>query len=225
MNKLSGVYEIKNILNGHGYIGSAVNISSRWWRHKNDLQLGDHHSQYLQRAWNKYGEDSFEFNILLICDPKNNILYEQAYMDKMKPEYNISPTAGSPLGVKHTAETRKNMSVAKRNITDETRRKMSIAQIGKTHSKETKRKLSVINSGENNPGFGKHHSEETKRKLSIAVSGKKNHCFGKHHTAETKRKMSLAGVGRPKSEEHKRKISAGLSAYWERVRVQRNGNE
>jgi hypothetical protein len=37
------------------------------------------------------------------------------------------------------------------------------------HTEETKRKLSEMRTGENNPFYGKHHTEETKNKLAKAT--------------------------------------------------------
>ena len=45
---------------------------------------------------------------------------------------------------------------------------MSEAKKGKPLSDETKRKMSNVRKGENNPHFGKKHSEEAKRKMSEA---------------------------------------------------------
>ena len=61
---MCGVYMIKNKVNGKFYIGSSVDIAYRWARHKRQLRNGNHHSIHLQRAWDKYGEASFDFSIL-----------------------------------------------------------------------------------------------------------------------------------------------------------------
>ena len=108
---ISGVYEIKNTLNNHRYIGSSVNIYSRWEEHNRDLEKDDHHSAYLQNAWNKYGKDKFEFNILERCDPvKDTLLFiEQKYLD-LNPEYNICKFACSSLGFRHSDETKQKLS-------------------------------------------------------------------------------------------------------------------
>ena len=49
--------------------------------------------------------------------------------------------------------------------------------------------------------------EETKKKLSELNSGDKHPKFGKKDSVETKLKKSLALRGKPKSEEHRRKVS------------------
>ncbi len=65
---------------------------------------------------------------------------------------------------------------------------------GKTPSDATRQKLSIINSGENNPNYGKHHSPETKQKMSKIrkkkYSGENHPFFGKNHSPETRQKMS-----------------------------------
>lgn len=58
--KKSGIYCIINIKNGHKYIGSSTNMYQRLMCHRSWLRRGSHHSIYLQRAWNKYGESIFE---------------------------------------------------------------------------------------------------------------------------------------------------------------------
>ncbi len=102
----SGIYEVHNKINDKKYVGSAKNFKTRWYVHLCDLRHNKSHSIYLQRAWNKYGEGAFEFNILFYCDVENLILFEQRALDILNPfkefGYNISPTAGSSLGIKHS---------------------------------------------------------------------------------------------------------------------------
>ena len=51
----SSIYSITNLINGKMYIGSTVNTNVRWLKHKRELLNGTHHSNKLQRAFNKYG--------------------------------------------------------------------------------------------------------------------------------------------------------------------------
>jgi group I intron endonuclease len=111
LKKISGVYQIKNLVNGKIYVGSAVNIKERWATHKKLLRHQKHHSRYLQRAWNKYGEDSFSFEILEECPVEKLIQSEQVWMDLFRSYvelfgYNISPTAGNSFGTKHSEKTK-----------------------------------------------------------------------------------------------------------------------
>lgn len=63
----SGVYCIKNIKNNKVYIGQSININRRRYDHKRLLEQGKHNNIYLQREFNKYGSDSFTFEIIKYC--------------------------------------------------------------------------------------------------------------------------------------------------------------
>lgn len=65
--------------------------------------------------------------------------------------------------------------------------------LGSIHSVETKRRMSIAQIGNKN-GKGHHHTTETKRRMSLAKIGNKHGEGGKGrtHTLETKRKISLA---------------------------------
>ena len=96
------------------------------------------------------------------------------------------------IGRKHSEETKAKISASNRNISEETRAKMSEAQKGKVISKETKAKISASMKG-------KTHSEETKAKMSASSKGKT-------HSDESKAKMSEAQKGKVTSEETKAKM-------------------
>lgn len=55
-----GIYQIRNKINNHRYIGRSVNITRRWRSHRNSLSGNYSGCIVLQNAWNKYGEDNFE---------------------------------------------------------------------------------------------------------------------------------------------------------------------
>lgn len=97
------------------YVGHTVELSTRWWRHKNMLRLGDHHSSYLQRAWNKDGPDAFTFEIIEECLDEDMIVREQFWMDGLDSCFNGRPAAGSNLGYRYTDEQKARMSLAQQN--------------------------------------------------------------------------------------------------------------
>lgn len=62
-----GIYKIENKVNGKVYIGQSVNIDSRWKGHIASLRNNHHKNDHLQKSWNKYGEDNFDFSVLCEC--------------------------------------------------------------------------------------------------------------------------------------------------------------
>lgn len=92
-------------MNGKSYIGSSINLNWRKTKHFTELRNQKHHSIILQKAFNKYGEDCFEFKVLANCLPKYLIKLEQWFIDNINPEYNVCKIAGSCLGVKRSKES------------------------------------------------------------------------------------------------------------------------
>lgn len=109
-SKKSGIYKIVNNVNGHIYIGSAVDLDGRKRTHLNRLRGNYHHSKIMQRAWLKYGEVNFSFLLIELCDKDKLIEREQYWIDKLNPIYNISKVAGNTLGVKGNPESNKKKS-------------------------------------------------------------------------------------------------------------------
>ena len=163
----AGVYQILNLVNGQRYIGSAADFSKRWSAHRKLLRNTAHSNQKLQRAWSKYGEAAFVFKPLLLCAPKNLLMYEQQCLDGYKPTYNICKIAGSPLGLKHTAETKAKMSAAHtgRIFSAEHRANISAARKGINFSASHRANLSKARVGRIIPPFTKEHRE----KLAVAA--------------------------------------------------------
>lgn len=114
MSKVCGIYQIRNISNGHLYIGSSRDVSGRIREHKRVLRQNKHHSAYLQYAWNKYGESNFVFALIIPCELSELLSFEQDWLDAMEPEYNMAPNAGSSLGRKVSTETKARISAAKK---------------------------------------------------------------------------------------------------------------
>lgn len=108
----SGIYIIRNIVNNNIYIGSATSLQGRKATHFSLLRNKKHYNLHLQRAYNKYGFDSFNFEILEYCLPESLIMKEQYYIDKFNPYYNIAKIAGNTLGVKCSDETKLKISKA-----------------------------------------------------------------------------------------------------------------
>lgn len=176
-----GIYKIMNNANAKLYIGSALNMRKRAKLHFYSLDRGNHHNDYLQKAYNKYGRYAFEYSVIeIVRCPKLLIEREQYWLDTtMSYEpgngYNICKIAGSTLGFKHSRES-----------------KLLMSQFGKqrTYSDETRAKISASHKGENNYMYGKKHSDATKKLMSEAHKGDRNYMYGKTHPLETKRRLS-----------------------------------
>lgn len=115
MDNKSGIYAIEHVESGKQYIGSARKFVSRFSLHKMQLRSGEHHSAYLQRAWDKYGEAAFIFKVLIQCTSADLLRYEQLAIDALRPSYNMNPKAGSVTGLKWTAAQKLKHKTAMKN--------------------------------------------------------------------------------------------------------------
>lgn len=178
---LSGVYSITSP-SGKQYVGSAKSMRHRWSAHCSALRRGDHHSPQLQRAFNKYGEDSLRFEVLLVCAPEHLTMYEQAAIDAMGPAYNVLRHARSPLGVKRSEQTKEKIAASKR---------------GKSRPAHVIEALRKAN-------FGKVLSAEHRAKISAFHRGRKK---APEHVA----KVAAANRGRKMQPEHVEQMRAALT--------------
>jgi group I intron endonuclease len=120
------IYCIRNRINGKRYIGSSTEFEKRKKNHIAALRHNYHPNPYLQSAWNKYGEVSFEFLVLDECSNDELMNREQILLDTLNPEYNICPFAYAPMrGRKHTKEFIDNLrEMSKKNMTKEKLQKL-----------------------------------------------------------------------------------------------------
>lgn len=119
---ISGIYQILNTWTEIFYIGSAIDLNSRWSQHKWELKNNRHGNTYLQRSWNKYGELSFEFILIEVCPKEKLIECEQSWIEKLNAcdksiGYNMRPRAASNLGIKWTDAHKAKISASKRGTT------------------------------------------------------------------------------------------------------------
>lgn len=107
---MQGIYAIKNTVNGKIYIGSTNNYTRRKWEHLARLRSDNHGNEYLQRSWNKYGEDAFEF--IFLYEVEDELLaHEQKCVDVFAPEYNMAEIVRRVWqGRKHSEKTKKLLS-------------------------------------------------------------------------------------------------------------------
>lgn len=123
----SCVYKIQSIIKPEWcYVGSATYAKNRWNLHLADLRKNKHHSPQLQRHYNEYGKKDLVFIVLEPCFPEFLRIREQYYLDKLKPYFNCSPTAGSSLGIKRSDEFKLKVSRSCKGhkLSEETKQRM-----------------------------------------------------------------------------------------------------
>lgn len=126
--KICGIYKIENILNGNIYIGQSTNIKNRFKSHKSNLRLNKHCNIHLQYAWNKYGEENFEFSILEVCDCSELNEKERNYICKYNSfRIGYNRDLGGGVG-RFSDETIEKIRKSNSNPSKETREKMRNSQ-------------------------------------------------------------------------------------------------
>lgn len=170
MKKHFGIYCIRNKITDKKYIGKTIEIfQKRWFNHRSFLRGNKHPNVYMQREWNKYGEDNFEFLIIEQFDIaiRNEYNYDELnrkiceleiyYIKKYntyKNGYNMTTGGEGTCGIIITEKHKK--AIAEKN---------RINMTGRKHSEETKKKMS-----ESHKGYIK--TEEHRKHLSEALKGK-----------------------------------------------------
>lgn len=139
-----GIYMIQNEVNHKIYVGQSLDVEHRWKVHKWSLNGNYHSSTHLQQAWDKYGENSFSFTLLLECEQSQLNTYEQYYILELMT-YDRRVGYNSSYG--GSAE----------RLTE-----------------ESKKKIGDANRGTNSTQYGKRLSPETCQKMSMSKTGGKN---------------------------------------------------
>lgn len=85
--KKSGIYQIRNTKNNKVYIGQSKRITYRKSQHRRELKDGKHYNIYLQRSFDKYGEDAFVFEVLEYCHEDCLNERERYWIEKKESEY------------------------------------------------------------------------------------------------------------------------------------------
>lgn len=89
-----GIYQIKNLVNGKTFIGSGPNVEAQINKQLFMLKLNSMPVEELQKDWNKFGEDKFEFTVLDRLKRKDEtsmkdykselLLLEEMWIEKLK---------------------------------------------------------------------------------------------------------------------------------------------
>lgn len=157
---MATVYIIQNIETGMIYIGSTTNIlKARLGNHKRNLRSGKHGNPILQASYNKYGDVSFEYDILEDGISDNDILSVETFWI----EY-FRYIGAKLYNICHPANTRKGIPMP-----EDAKQKLSIINTGKTLTQEHKDRIGTANRG-NKSNVGKTWSAEVRSKMSDGSS-------------------------------------------------------
>ena len=145
------VYVITNKITDKVYIGQSVNVQERLSKHFSQLRNGYHSNTYLQRSYNTYGRQCFEYYTLGEYVTKEEVnIAETFYISWFKLLdlcYNLTAGGESPI------------------MDEEIKQKISNSKMGHTVTEETRQKLSDSHKGQVAWNKGKALSEEHKAAL------------------------------------------------------------
>lgn len=157
MTIVSGIYKIQSRKRPERiYVGSSINIHSRWCSHRGELRRQKHVNKRLQNHVNKHGLDDLMFSVIVGCGEDTMVAYEQFYIDALNPWFNICPLAGTSRGAVH-----------------ECRRGKPTWNSGKKLSEEHKKNIGKSMSGENNHQYGKPSPKKGLKGNPSPFKGKK----------------------------------------------------
>lgn len=154
--RISGVYAIR--LEDRCYVGSSRNVRKRWQEHRSKLNRGIHCNAKLQSAWSAAGAGAFRFEVLeVVVDEARLLEREQHWITQSEASdrgFNLVPTAGSVLGMRHSPEARK---------------RIAAAGVGRPVPEAVRAACSLRMKG-NKLCLGRVVSDETRARLSRALS-------------------------------------------------------
>ena len=202
------IYKIVNLVNDKFYVGSTINKKVRFRQHRKLLRGNRHHCKHLQAAWNKYGEEKFDFRVIEEVPVQISL---KEVEDKWLAEH---------VGKPYCYNSGYSSEAPWRNAPAE-----RTPNFGRLMAEDQKDKISATLKAfyaediTNHPRFGKRHTEETKERIrQKKLANPTRAWLGKERSEETKAKISAAqqgvskGPGRKVSEEGRAKIRANIEA-------------
>ena len=214
--KKCGIYVLKSP-SGKYYVGQCWDFDDRMKKYKS---LNVKKQRALYNALKHYGFAAFE--VVFTPYPKEMLDWAEvtliAAYGSFTGGYNCTKGGDGTKGMKHSDESKKKMSEANlgRKHSDETKKKMSLSKMNNKHSlgykptTEHKEKIRKAMLGQK-----RIFTEEWKRNISKSKMNNKN-ALGYKHTDEAKEKMrnaKLGKYGKKHSAETKEKMRAARLRY------------
>lgn len=220
------IYKIVNLVNDKFYVGSTTNKKVRFREHRKQLRGNRHHCKHLQSAWNKYGEEKFDFRV--VEEVPESLSLQEAEDRWLKEHfgqpycYNSGAAAVAPWrGVYGEAHFNfgKAMAGEQKQQISQTLKEFyaqdyfNHPRVGKQHTEETKAKISakVQQAVAEGRGGAFIPSEETRMKMSESLKGNQNALGYKRTDAEREAiRQRVRGkknfLGKTHTEEAKEKL-------------------
>lgn len=170
------IYKTTNLLNGKIYIGQK----------KSNVFRPDYYGSgvIINRAIEKYGKENFKIEIVEWCKNRDDLCEREIFHIANEKSlygfgkgYNITP--GGEYGDSFTHHPDK----------EEIRKRMSIANTGRKHTEEWKKKASIRMSGKNNPMYGVPSPNKGKKASLETIEKLRKINRGRKYTEEQKKKM------------------------------------
>lgn len=181
-----GIYQITNLITDQIYIGQSSNIKQRICEHKCPKPK---HNRVLHNDIKKYGIENFKFTLLKKCKKEDLNKLELQYIKKLKPYYNrigkeVSKETKKLISVK-TKEWWENLTQEQRNriitqnltgpkvghlVTEETRAKLRLANLGKTQSRQTVQKRKDTISEKKKAGWKQTNQGHNKKVICVETN-------------------------------------------------------
>lgn len=199
------------------------------------LVRGDHHARRLQAAWANHGATLFTVAVLDSASDDLDAR-EQFWLDALdaagRSGLNTMPNASSPRGVVRSAEFKAAVSATTRGVKKSAQHARAIRE-GALTSWQTaeRRQASVLSAAKQAAKLREHFTADrrqqwaadtrerwrdpdwrarvlaTRSDSTTYADSARAKRLGKTMPAEAKRKIAASLAGRPKSEEHRRKLS------------------
>lgn len=184
----TGIYVISCKIADLYYIGQSSRIEARWSGHRHLLRGRSKRrvNAMLRHAWDKYGEEAFDFEILEECGVKELTIREEywlsAYRGLGARMANFEGPSDNPMrGARHSEASREKMSLAQsgRKKSALHRERIGKAHLGRRYPEEVRRRMSESRAGrkcphlagDKNPSCSPQHRERMRLNNPIHIPG------------------------------------------------------